>query len=147
MSTQPGAFYPQELDAMARLLERAAGELGLAKGSPERDELARQLMTLTQLPINEEEVVRILVAGHARKVERWLLPLELQTGRDHRGSVGRSGPWDIPCQQITENGRGFTQQCLDLRPFDTIDAVRGLEQLDDQIDASLMQLRHFDDLP
>jgi hypothetical protein len=70
MSTQPGAFYPQELDAMARVLERAAGQLGLAKGCPERDELARQLVTLTQLPINEEEVVRILVAGHGRKVGR-----------------------------------------------------------------------------
>ena len=67
MSIQSGAIYPEELDAMTRLLERVAGQLGIAKASPELEELGTRLVTLMKLPINEDEVIRLLVAGYKRK--------------------------------------------------------------------------------
>ena len=62
-----GVFYPEELGAMTRLLEKAARKLGVARGCPEFEELASRLVGLKKLPINDQELMRLLIAGRGDK--------------------------------------------------------------------------------
>jgi hypothetical protein len=67
VSIQSGAISPKELDAMTRVLRSAAEQLGIAAESTEFAKLATKLIELSSPPINEGELLQMLVRSHADK--------------------------------------------------------------------------------